>query len=137
MIIYYHVAVVLVWLNTVVKQDDRDGVRVRVRVRGVKKPICLELVAAASIGLRGVFQYCVTQYLIVWPFLGVFPFSTVLAVSENMTFECKRSRSRTARHSFYIIFVKDCVSHMISLLSSLPLMIGEIPISDACHYGCT
>jgi hypothetical protein len=34
----------------------------------------------SRIGLRGVFQYCVTRYLIVWPFLGVFPFSTMLAV---------------------------------------------------------
>ena len=36
--------------------DDRDGVRVRVRVRGVKKPICLELIAAVSI--------CIFQNLI-------------------------------------------------------------------------
>jgi hypothetical protein len=33
--------------------------------------------------------------------LGALPFSTVLAVSENMTFECKRSRSRKARQSFH------------------------------------
>ncbi len=26
------------------------------------------------------FQYCVTRYLIVWPFLGAFLFSTMLAV---------------------------------------------------------
>jgi hypothetical protein len=40
---------------TFFQPEDRDGVRVRVRVRdrvrvrGVKKPICLELIAAASI----------------------------------------------------------------------------------------
>jgi hypothetical protein len=57
-------------------------------------------VIVSRIGLRGVFQYCVTRYLIVWTFLGALPFSsTVLAVSENMTFECKRSRSRKARQS--------------------------------------
>jgi hypothetical protein len=41
------------------------------------------------IDLKILFHYCVTRYLIVWPFLGALPFSTVLAVSENMTFECK------------------------------------------------
>jgi len=58
-------------------------------------------VIVSHIGLRGVFQYCVTRYLIVWPFLGALQFSTVLAVSENMTFECKRSRSRKARQSLH------------------------------------
>lgn len=53
------------------------------------------LSVVSRIGLRGVFQYCVTRYLIVWPFLGALPFSTVLQS------ECKRSRSRKARQSFY------------------------------------
>jgi hypothetical protein len=42
-----------------------------------------------------VFQYCVARYLIVWPFLGALPFSTVLQS------ECKRSCSRKARQSFH------------------------------------
>ena len=45
--------------------------------------------------LYEMFQYCVTRYLIVWPFLGALPFSTVLQS------ECKRSRSRKARQSFH------------------------------------
>jgi hypothetical protein len=67
----------------------------------IGQPKTVSWVIVSPIGLRGVFQYCVTRYLIVWPFLGALPFSTVLAVSENMTFECKRSRSRKARQSFH------------------------------------
>jgi len=67
----------------------------------IGQPKMVSRAIVSRIGLRGVFQYCVTQYLIVWPFLGDLPFSTVLAVSKNMTFECKRSRSRKARQSFH------------------------------------
>ncbi len=73
-----------------------------------------------------VFQYCVTRYLIVWPFLGALPFSTVLQS------ECKRSRSRKARQSFYNLL--KIVFHTWLVYYQVPLMIGEIPISDAYHY---
>ena len=92
----------------------------------ILQPKTVSWVIVSRIGLRGVFQYCVTRYLIVWPFLGALPFSTVLQS------ECKRSRSRKAKQSFHnllkIVFRTWLVYYQV------PLMIGEIPISDACHY---
>ena len=92
----------------------------------IGQPKTVSWVIVSRIGLRGVFQYCVTRYLIVWPFLGALPFSTVLQS------ECKRSRSRKARQSFHNLL--KIVFHTWLVYYQVPLMIGEIPISDACHY---
>ena len=92
----------------------------------IGQPKTVSWVIVSCIGLRGVFQYCVTRYLIVWPFLGALPFSTVLQS------ECKRSRSRKARQSFHNLL--KIVFHTWLVYYQVPLMIGEIPISDACHY---
>ncbi len=56
----------------------------------------------------------------------------MLAVSENMTFECKRSRFRKARQSFHNLL--KIVFHTCLVYYQVPLMIGEIPTSDAYHY---
>ena len=64
--------------------------------------------------------------------LGGFSVSTVWAVSENMTFECKRSCSRKARQSFHNLL--KIVFHTWLVYYQVSLMIGEIPISDVCHY---
>ena len=69
------------------------------------------------------------------PSWGLFWFSTELAGRENMTFERKHSRSRKARQSIHNIL--KIVFHTWLVYYQVPLMIGEIPISDACQYGCT
>ncbi len=98
----------------------------------IGQPKTVSWVIVSRIGLRGVFQYYVTRYLIVWPFLGALPFSTVLAVQWEHDVWGKRSRSRKARQSFHNLL--KIVFHTWLVYYQVPLMIGEIPISDACHY---